>query len=156
MSFHVLLGVGLYASWLGISVTRETWRAQVWGFGLWCGSIVLGIGLAAIQYLPTLAQVPIAMITVIRGTQPSVPVPLKGLSSWIVPNLNGNLALHMPYWGRGIITRLYFMPEAFPSFWRSVRWVGCVRLGGAEMCSFSPGWRSSWRGSFTVCRHLPG
>ncbi|HLV99359.1 MAG TPA: YfhO family protein [Ktedonobacterales bacterium] len=99
MSFHVMLGGGLYACWLGMSIQKETWRARVSGFGLWCGGAVLGVLLAAIQYLPTLALVPTAMITAIRGTQPSAPVPLSGLPTWIVPNIGGNQALHMPYWG---------------------------------------------------------
>lgn len=102
MSFHVMLGGTLYALWLGLPTSRQNWRARLTGLGVWSGSVVLGIALAAIQYLPTLATLGGSLAVVTRSTvSVSAPLPLTALLTWVVPNIYGNPAYNTRFWGPG-------------------------------------------------------
>jgi hypothetical protein len=101
MAFHVTLGATLYAFWLVGMQPTLSWRARVWLLGRWLGGAALGICLAAIQYLPTVAVLPLAQTTAQRtSAYGGITVPISGVVTWLVPNFWGNpvLAEHL-YWG---------------------------------------------------------
>jgi hypothetical protein len=100
MSFHVMLGAGLYALWLAALPRSLSWLARARLLTRWAGGVLLGIGLAAIQYVPTLALLPQTLASQLRGPQyGAIQVPLQGLLTWLVPNIWGTPAQIDNYWG---------------------------------------------------------
>ncbi len=100
MSFHVMLGAGLYALWLVASPRLLSWLGRARLLARWVGGVLLGVGLAAIQYVPTLALLPQTLASQLRGPQyGAIQVPLQGLLTWLVPNIWGTPALVNNYWG---------------------------------------------------------
>ncbi len=99
MSLHVTLGGGLYALWLVGTEPARSWLARARSLGRVGGGYLLGILLAAIQYLPTLLQIPLSQTPLLRGQgSPSHPLPLSGLFTWLVPDSWGSPVVGS-YWG---------------------------------------------------------
>ncbi len=101
MSFHVTLGGCLYALWLVGTQPALSWLARARLLGRWVGGALLGLCLAAIQYLPTAAVLTHALTTAQRSqAYNAVDLPLKGIATWLVPNFWGNPVLVANYyWG---------------------------------------------------------
>jgi hypothetical protein len=100
MTFHVLLGASLYALWLAGTWSGQFWRARLRRLLPWVGGMALGVALAAVQLLPTIALLPQTIGSSMRSHNYSgIFVPLQGVLTWLVPNLWGNPALNHAYWG---------------------------------------------------------
>ncbi len=147
-------GIGLLAQ---AGATRRTGEG---GAGIafarnsaqFAGASLLGVGLAAAQLLPFLAQLPISLQAVDRaniaahGAQAYLPA--EALLTWLVPNAYGN-PIHDLYWGPfnynelvgyvGLIALLFAplallrRPRREPAFW------GGVALISAGMAWHVPG-----------------
>lgn len=90
MSFHVTLAGGLYACWLVVGHPAGSWFERSRLLGRAVGIYVLGVLLAAVQYLPTLRQIPLMMDPVLRAQAPiSHFLPPTASVTWVVPNIWG-------------------------------------------------------------------
>jgi hypothetical protein len=97
-------GMGLLArAWAARRAGTEGWaRALLRDGALLAGASLLGVGLAAAQLLPFLAQLPISLQAVDRANIAAAGVqaylPPEAVLTWLIPNAYGN-PIHDLYWG---------------------------------------------------------
>lgn len=92
---------GLLARAWAARRAADPWRPLLRDGLAWAGASVLGLGLAAAQLLPFLAQLPASLQANERGILAAqrVYLPPEAALTWLVPNGVGN-HLHDLYWGR--------------------------------------------------------